>query len=81
MLDTVKVAPSRARVSAAIAFLLLALVGVGAGQAFRTSAGIDLSPESLRAWVQQLGPLAPLVFFGMVTFRSLLLLPSAVVLQ
>ena len=80
MLDTVKVAPSRARVSAALAFLLLALVGVGAGQAFRSSAGIDLSPESVRAWVEQIGPLAPLVFFGMVTFRSLLLLPSAVVL-
>jgi uncharacterized membrane protein YdjX (TVP38/TMEM64 family) len=78
MLDTVKVAPSRARVSAAVAFLLVGLIG--AGQAFRTSAGIDLSPESLRAWVEEIGPLAPLVFFGMVTFRSLLLLPSAVVL-
>ena len=80
MLDTVKVAPSRARVSAAAALLLVAGLAVGAGHAFRTSAGIELSPESLRAYVQQIGPLAPVVFFGMVTFRSLLLLPSAVVL-
>ncbi|HZO09885.1 MAG TPA: VTT domain-containing protein [Myxococcota bacterium] len=80
MLDTVKVAPSRVRVSAAVALLLVAVLAVGAGQEFRASAGIELSPESLRTWVQQLGPLAPLVFFGMVTFRSLLLLPSALVL-
>jgi len=53
---------------------------VGAGHEFRTSAGIEISPESLREYVQALGPVAPIVFLGMVTFRSVLLLPSAVVL-
>ncbi len=62
-------------VVAAAAALLL-----GAGQEFRASAGIELSPESLRAYVQSLGPIAPAVYFAMVTFRSVLLLPSAVVL-
>jgi len=57
-----------------------ALLLVGAGHRFRASAGIGLSPESLRAYVQEVGPIAPAVFLGMVTFRSVLLLPSAVVL-
>jgi uncharacterized membrane protein YdjX (TVP38/TMEM64 family) len=64
---------------------LLALGAAGvllvrAGYVFRASAGIELSAESLRAYVQSVGPIAPAVFFGMVTFRSVLLLPSAVVL-
>ena len=75
-----KVALSPARVSAGVALLLAAALAIGAGHEFRASAGIGLSPESLRAWVQGLGPLAPLAFFGLVTFRSILLLPSAVVL-
>jgi len=53
---------------------------VSAGHEFRASAGIEISPESLREYVQALGPVAPIVFLGMVTFRSVLLLPSAVVL-
>ena len=53
---------------------------VRAGHEFRTSAGIEISPESLREYVRALGPVAPIVFLGMVTFRSVLLLPSAVVL-
>ena len=57
-----------------------ALLLLHAGQEFRASAGIELSPESLRAYVQRVGPIAPAVFLGMVTFRSLLLLPSAIVL-
>lgn len=80
ILHQVKVAPSWLRVSAAVVVLLATVLAVGAGQQLRVSAGIGLSPESLRAWVAQIGPLAPLVFFGMVTFRSLLLLPSAVLL-
>lgn len=56
------------------------LLLVRAGYSFRASAGIELSPESLRAYVQTVGPIAPAVFLGMVTFRSVLLLPSAVVL-
>ena len=53
---------------------------IGAGHEFRSSAGIEISPESLREYVRALGPIAPIVFFGLVTFRSVILLPSAVVL-
>jgi uncharacterized membrane protein YdjX (TVP38/TMEM64 family) len=80
MLDTVKVASSRVRVAIGVGLVLAVALAVGAGREFRASAGIGLSPESLRAYVHELGPVAPIVFFGMVTFRSLLLLPSAVVL-
>ncbi len=51
-----------------------------AGHEFRASAGIEISPESLREYVRALGPVAPIAFLGLVTFRSILLLPSAVVL-
>jgi uncharacterized membrane protein YdjX (TVP38/TMEM64 family) len=72
-----------ARVRRWIGLLVVAAAGVlllRAGHEFRASAGIELSPESLRSYVQSVGPIAPAVFFGMVTFRSLLMLPSAVVL-
>jgi uncharacterized membrane protein YdjX (TVP38/TMEM64 family) len=59
---------------AGLALLLLA------GREFRASSGIEISPESIREYVRALGPIAPVVFLGMVTFRSVLLLPSAVVL-
>ncbi len=51
-----------------------------AGHEFRASAGIEMSPESLREYVRALGPVAPVVFLGIMTFRSFLGLPSAVVL-
>jgi uncharacterized membrane protein YdjX (TVP38/TMEM64 family) len=72
-----------ARVRRLIGLLVAGAAGVlllRAGFALRTSAGIELSPESLRAYVEGVGPIAPAVFLGMVTFRSVLLLPSAVVL-
>jgi uncharacterized membrane protein YdjX (TVP38/TMEM64 family) len=71
-----------ARVRLGVALLLAAGLALAAraGLEFRASAGIELSPESLREYVRGLGPIAPLVFFGMVTFRSVLFLPSAVVL-
>ena len=72
-----------ARVRRWIGLLVVAAAGVlllRAGHEFRASAGIELSPESLRSYVQSVGPIAPAVFFGMVTFRSLLMLPSAVLL-
>ena len=74
--------PGGARRRAILALLLaagLALLLL-AGQEFRASAGIEISPESLREFVGTLGPVAPIAFLGMVTFRSVLLLPSAVVL-
>jgi len=72
-----------ARVRQLVGLLVVGAAGVllvRAGHEFRASAGIELSPESLRAYVQTVGPIAPAVFLGMVTFRSVLLLPSAVVL-
>jgi uncharacterized membrane protein YdjX (TVP38/TMEM64 family) len=71
---------SRARQALALLVLAAVVLAFGAGREFRASAGIELSPESLREYVRGLGPIAPLVFLGMVTFRAALLLPSAVVL-
>jgi uncharacterized membrane protein YdjX (TVP38/TMEM64 family) len=60
-----------------LAILALLLV---TGRELRASAGLEISPESVRQTVRALGPIAPIAFLGMVTFRSVLLLPSAVVL-
>lgn len=75
--------PGVARVRQLIGLLAVGAAGLllmRAGYEFRASSGIELSPDSLRAYVQSVGPIAPAVFFGMVTFRSVLLLPSALVL-
>ncbi len=66
----------------ALPFALLALlVGlVVAGGTIRTRIGVDLSPESVRAYVLGLGLVAQVVFVGLVVFRNFLLLPSMVVL-
>jgi uncharacterized membrane protein YdjX (TVP38/TMEM64 family) len=63
-------------------FALLALLAAvfAAGQGFRGSAGFELTPESLRAYVAALGVVAPLAFVAIVTFRQALLLPSAIAL-
>jgi uncharacterized membrane protein YdjX (TVP38/TMEM64 family) len=61
--------------------LLALLVGlVVAGGTVRTRIGVDLSPESVRAYVLGLGLTAQVVFVGLVIFRNFLLLPSMVVL-
>jgi uncharacterized membrane protein YdjX (TVP38/TMEM64 family) len=46
----------------------------------RRSFGIELDPHALRRFVEGLGAIAPLVFVGMGTFRSLLGVPSQLVL-
>ena len=51
-----------------------------AGGAVRTRIGVDLSPDSVRAYVLGLGLTAQVVFVGLVIFRSFLLLPSMVLL-
>jgi uncharacterized membrane protein YdjX (TVP38/TMEM64 family) len=77
------VGPGVARVRQLIGLLAVGAAGLlllRAGYEFRAASGIELSADSLRAYVQSVGPIAPAVFFGMVTFRSVLLLPSALVL-
>lgn len=46
----------------------------------RRSLGIELDPQSIRAFVQELGPIGPLVMVLLVTFRSLLGIPSQLIL-
>lgn len=63
-------------------FTLLAFV-VGAflvGHALRAEMNIELSAESIHAYVIGLGFKAPLIFVGLVSFRQFLLLPSMLVL-
>ena len=64
---------------------LLGLAGAGAavyavGTVCREALGIELNAEAVRDYVVGLGPLAPLVFVFIVGFRSLLGLPSQLVL-
>lgn len=58
---------------------LVAVAIVGAG-AVRDQLGIEYAPESLKAYFLGLGPLAPVIFVLIMAFRSLLLLPSMLVL-
>ncbi len=61
--------------------LALGVVGViFASSSIRDELGIQYAPESLHAYFLGLGPLAPMIFVGIMTFRSLLLLPSLLVL-
>jgi uncharacterized membrane protein YdjX (TVP38/TMEM64 family) len=61
--------------------LLVLLAGlVAVGGTVRARIGVNLSPESVRAYVLGLGLTAQLVFVGLVVFRNFLLLPSMVVL-
>src|SRR5262245_44981345 len=62
--------------------LVLAGVGSLAGGAYllRRYLGIELNPESLRGYVENMGPLAPVIFIAAVSLRWVLLIPSAVLL-
>jgi uncharacterized membrane protein YdjX (TVP38/TMEM64 family) len=65
-------------------FLLLLLVVTGmfiAGRTARKSLGLELSPQSVLDWIRTLGWYAPVIFVGVVGFRTFLFLPSAVVLS
>ena len=73
-------APARGHVLAFVVLLALALA-LAAGVFLRRSLGIEFSVEGLRGWVAGMGWRAPVVFVALVTFRQVLLLPSAVVLS
>jgi len=46
----------------------------------RQSLGIELDPRSLRDYVNGLGAVGPIVMIGLITFRSLLGIPSQLIL-
>jgi len=60
----------------------LAAVAVLLGVAFfaRTKLGISWDLDGLRAFMEGLGPWGPLAFIGVVTFRTVLLVPSQLAL-
>ena len=63
----------------------IGLTAIGLGLLFlgifvRDRLGIDLDPESIRTWVLDAGPVAPLLCVAMVALRSVIGLPSQVVL-
>jgi uncharacterized membrane protein YdjX (TVP38/TMEM64 family) len=63
----------------------LTLIGVAAallaiGLAARFWLGIEMTPQSLRSWVLDAGPVAPVVCVLMVALRSLIGIPSQLVL-
>jgi uncharacterized membrane protein YdjX (TVP38/TMEM64 family) len=58
--------------------ILLALISMGS--TLRSALGIDLDVDSVRTFAQGLGPLAPVLFVGVVALRGFLALPSQVVL-
>jgi uncharacterized membrane protein YdjX (TVP38/TMEM64 family) len=64
--------------------LLAVLAGVGAFFAgaylIRQQLGIEITQESLRSYVDEMGPLAPVIFVAAVALRWVLAIPSAVIL-
>ena len=65
-----------------VAAAALAITAIFAsGQVVRRSLGIELSTESLQAWVASHGWAAPAIFLAVVSFRPLLFLPSALLLS
>ncbi len=63
-----------------LALALLLAGAFAAGGSLRRSAGLELSVASLRAVVAELGPTAPIFYFGIVLFRNFLALPSVLLL-
>lgn len=53
---------------------------LAAGHALRSHLGIEMNVEAVRTFVESMGPTAPLVFIFVVAARTLLWLPSQVVL-
>ncbi len=64
-----------------IFFLALAAVLLLGGQWLRVQAGIEFDAESVRAWVERQGILAPLLFVLLVAGRQFVLIPSAFILS
>ena len=61
-------------------FTALGLGLLALGIFVRTQLGINLDPESIRLWVLSAGPIAPILCVAMVAGRSVIGLPSQVVL-
>jgi uncharacterized membrane protein YdjX (TVP38/TMEM64 family) len=57
-----------------------AAVALAGGYFLKQKLGIKIDPELLRSQVEAMGPLAPVVFVGMLSLRFVLLIPSAVLL-
>ena len=72
---------SRSPWIARIVATLALVVGLGVALTVRSSGGIDLDPESLRARIESLGWLAPAGFVTAAALRPFLLLPSWVVMS
>jgi uncharacterized membrane protein YdjX (TVP38/TMEM64 family) len=64
-------------------FLILAIVVVllFAGSYLRSQLGIELSAESVRSWVADLGWYGPIIFIVLLALRAFVVLPSAVILS
>ena len=63
-----------------LGLVLAVTVLVAVGQYLRGAAGIEASPESIEAWIEGVGWIAPVAFLGLVTFRFFFSLLSVVVL-
>jgi uncharacterized membrane protein YdjX (TVP38/TMEM64 family) len=63
------------------AAIVVVAAAFASGHAVRKSLGIELSTEALQSWVASHGWAAPAIFLAVVSFRPLLLLPSALLLS
>ncbi len=72
--------PSRAALQRPLVLVLVVAAVFALGTTLRGRLGIELDAESVRDYVLGLGPLAPLLFVAIVALRSLLGLPSQIVL-
>lgn len=62
----------------AVALVLVALLG--GGYVLRLKLGLEFDSESLRAKVESMGPLAPVIFVAVLSLRFLVGLPSGLLL-
>jgi uncharacterized membrane protein YdjX (TVP38/TMEM64 family) len=61
-----------------VTMVVVLLVG---GHQLRGHLGLELSPEGVEAWVNDLGWYGPIIFVALLTFRSFVVLPSAIILS
>jgi uncharacterized membrane protein YdjX (TVP38/TMEM64 family) len=61
--------------------IVCVVAAFASGHAVRRSLGIELSTAALQSWVAGHGWAAPAIFLAVVSFRPLLLLPSALLLS
>jgi uncharacterized membrane protein YdjX (TVP38/TMEM64 family) len=69
----------RTRLARVVAVVVVA-AGLCGAYWLHMRSGLELKPETLHAWLAEVGPAAPLLFMAIVALRPLLLLPSWVVL-